>query len=109
MKAMEHAHIVQPDEVMAYLDGELEPRRASAVGAHIGACKACQTVADDMRRVSRSLMHWHVGEAPTGRAAPAGAVVVGGAPIADLLGRSSAGISRWPRPRPCSSWWVGCG
>ena len=31
MKAAEPAHVVQPEELMAYLDGELEPRRASAV------------------------------------------------------------------------------
>jgi uncharacterized small protein (DUF1192 family) len=85
MTATEHAHIVQPDEVMAYLDGELDPRRASAVGAHIGACKTCQAVADDMRRVSQSLTHWHIGDPPRGLAAPAGSVVVRSTTAGDLL------------------------
>jgi uncharacterized small protein (DUF1192 family) len=73
MTAAEPAHVVQPEEVMAYLDGELEPRRASAVGAHVATCDTCQAVADDVRRVSQSLAQWHV---PTPRlAAPAGPVV----------------------------------
>src|SRR5687767_11265511 len=73
MKAAEPAHVVQPEEVMAYLDGELEPRRASAVGAHVAACDTCQAVADDVRHVSQSLAQWPLSTPRL--AAPAGPVV----------------------------------
>jgi anti-sigma factor RsiW len=45
-------HIVPPEELMAYLDGELSPERAKAVLTHVTSCAACQRVADDLRGVS---------------------------------------------------------
>src|SRR4030095_11414565 len=74
MKAADFAHVVQPEEVMAYLDGELEPHRASAVRAHLTNCDTCQAVAADVRRVSHSLAAWQV-DGPTTQLAPAGPVV----------------------------------
>jgi hypothetical protein len=58
-------HIVQPEELMAYLDGELSPERAKAVQTHVTSCTACQKVADDLRGVSRDLSEWRVEETPS--------------------------------------------
>ncbi len=36
-------HEIEPEEVMAYLDGELEASRASEVAAHIAGCAECRS------------------------------------------------------------------
>ena len=74
MNTAESAHIIQPEEVMAYLEGELQPDRASAVRAHLTTCVSCQSVAADVRRVSQVLAEWHVPSAPSRLAAPSGSV-----------------------------------
>jgi anti-sigma factor RsiW len=53
-------HEIEPEEVMAYLDGELEASRASEVAAHITACKECAMVESDLRTVSNQLAGWSV-------------------------------------------------
>lgn len=58
-------HEIEPEEVMAYLDGELEASRASEVAAHISACAECATVAADLRTVSGKLMSWEPEKAPS--------------------------------------------
>ena len=54
------AHEIEPEEVMAYLDGELEPSRAIEVAAHIAACKECATVEADLRALPQKLALWTV-------------------------------------------------
>jgi hypothetical protein len=58
-------HAFEPEEVMAYLDGELEPQRAAALAAHLGQCPDCQALAANLHRVSDQLAAWEVGSAPT--------------------------------------------
>jgi len=58
-------HEIEPEEVMAYLDGELEASRASEVAAHISACAECATVAADLRTVSAKLMSWEPERSPS--------------------------------------------
>jgi hypothetical protein len=58
-------HDIEPEEVMAYLDGELEASRASEVAVHISACTECATVAADLRSVSAKLMSWEPEKAPS--------------------------------------------
>jgi hypothetical protein len=53
-------HEIEPEEVMAYLDGELEASRASEVAAHITGCKECAMVESDLRAVSNQLAAWSI-------------------------------------------------
>ncbi len=48
-------HPIEPEELMAYLDGEL-PTAAS----HVESCEECQRAADDFRRVSARLSAWQI-------------------------------------------------
>jgi Domain of unknown function (DUF4349)/Putative zinc-finger len=59
-------HAFEPDEVMAYLDGELEPQRATALAAHLQHCAACQEVAHGFRALSEKMLEFEV-EPPSAR------------------------------------------
>lgn len=53
-------HPIEPEELMAYLDGELTADRASATALHLGECAKCQRVVADLRSVSQNLKTWKV-------------------------------------------------
>lgn len=55
------------EEVMAYLDGELEAAAAEAVRVHLGECPACATVAADLREGSAALSQWTIAATPAFR------------------------------------------
>ena len=57
-------HPVEQEEVMAYLDGELEAARAAGVAAHLDECAGCSALAAELRRVSLELMAWRVEPSP---------------------------------------------
>jgi len=57
-------HQIEPEEVMAYLDGELAPERTAYVAAHIEACAECAAVAEELRGVSARLATWTIAPAP---------------------------------------------
>jgi hypothetical protein len=57
-------HEIEPEEVMAYLDGELDASRASEVAAHIAGCAECAKVQADLRSVSDQLIQWQVETTP---------------------------------------------
>jgi hypothetical protein len=57
-------HAVQPEDVMALLDGELSAADARAISAHIEQCDECGRLADGLRATSQSLARWSVPEAP---------------------------------------------
>jgi Domain of unknown function (DUF4349)/Putative zinc-finger len=57
-------HEIEPEEVMAYLDGELESSRASEVAAHIADCAECRAVEAGLRTVSSRLVNWQETQAP---------------------------------------------
>ena len=61
-RPMEHAF--EPEEIMAYLDGELEPRRALEVATHMDHCAECARVAEGIRGTSAHMREWTV-EAPS--------------------------------------------
>jgi hypothetical protein len=63
-------HAVEPEEIMAYLDGELASSRAAEAMTHLDRCQECQRLASDLRRVSQELTAWQV-EGPSHAAAPA--------------------------------------
>jgi hypothetical protein len=56
-------HPVAPEEVMAFLDGELSTDRAQSVSHHIDQCAECSAVAADFRGLSRQMIDWQVEEA----------------------------------------------
>jgi len=53
-------HPIEPEELMAYLDGELTADGASAAAAHLGECAECQTLVAELQSVSQSLKSWKV-------------------------------------------------
>jgi uncharacterized small protein (DUF1192 family) len=57
-------HPVEQEEVMAYLDGELEPQRAATVAEHLDDCADCQALAAQLRGVSQQMMAWQVEPSP---------------------------------------------
>jgi hypothetical protein len=57
-------HPIEPELVMAYLDGELSPDEAARVAQHLDQCKECADTAAALRSVSAQAMSWNVEEAP---------------------------------------------
>jgi hypothetical protein len=57
---MHDNHPIAQEELMAYLDGELSPDRATNAAGHLEHCRECQDVAADLQGVSRRLMAWSV-------------------------------------------------
>jgi Domain of unknown function (DUF4349)/Putative zinc-finger len=53
-------HAFDAEEVMAYLDGELESRRAAALAAHLVSCSECQEVAQRFRALSERMLSFEV-------------------------------------------------
>jgi anti-sigma factor RsiW len=51
-------HPIEPEELMAYLDGELTADRAMATAAHLGGCAECQGIVAGLRGVSQILKTW---------------------------------------------------
>jgi hypothetical protein len=59
-------HAFEPEEIMAYLDGELEARQAAALASHLEHCGECQTVAAQLRQVSERLLDFQIEASPAG-------------------------------------------
>jgi anti-sigma factor RsiW len=55
-----NVHPVEPEELMAYLDGELPVDRASATAAHLQECRECQILAAEMKSLSEGLTAWEI-------------------------------------------------
>src|SRR4051812_24626401 len=72
-------HPLEPEELMAYLDGELTADRAARAADHLRGCHECQEIAADLRGVSDRLLEWRV-ETPA-MAAPQGKLPVIRRPI----------------------------
>ena len=53
-------HPIEPEELMAYLDGELTTNRAKATVTHLGECSECQRLVASMRSVSQSVATWEI-------------------------------------------------
>ncbi len=53
-------HAFDAEEIMAYLDGELEPQRAAALAAHLVGCGECQEIAKSFRAVSERMLNFEV-------------------------------------------------
>jgi type IV pilus assembly protein PilA len=57
-------HPFSPEEVMAFLDGELAADRTQSVSAHIDECAECSTLAAGLRGFSRQMTSWQVEVVP---------------------------------------------
>ena len=57
-------HTVSPEEVMAFLDGELASEKAHAVSQHLEECPECAYVAEQFRQTSRGIANWEVETLP---------------------------------------------
>jgi anti-sigma factor RsiW len=66
-------HAIDPEEMMAYLDGELPSERAAEAMTHLERCAECRKLAEDLRRVSQEMAAWQV-EPPRTMAPPAAPV-----------------------------------
>jgi anti-sigma factor RsiW len=55
-----NVHPVEPEELMAYLDGELPVDRASATATHLQECRECQILAAEMKSLSEGLTAWEI-------------------------------------------------
>ena len=53
-------HPIEQEELMAYLDGELPPDKATEALSHLEVCPECQTLAANFRSISQELMFWEV-------------------------------------------------
>ena len=53
-------HPIEPEELMAYLDGELSAERAAEAAAHLGECGECKQLVTGLRGVSQKLKEWEV-------------------------------------------------
>jgi len=58
------AHPVAPEEVMAFLDGELSSAEAEAISEHVKRCSECTSLAEQFHGTSASLSRWSVPIAP---------------------------------------------
>jgi hypothetical protein len=57
-------HGFQPEEVMAYLDGEITGERALALSEHLEHCAECSELADDFCALSQQLIAWRIEPSP---------------------------------------------
>ncbi|MGA7190180.1 MAG: DUF4349 domain-containing protein [Candidatus Acidiferrales bacterium] len=53
-------HAFDAEEIMAYLDGELQPERAAALATHLVGCGDCQEIAKSFRAVSERMLSFEV-------------------------------------------------
>jgi hypothetical protein len=57
-------HPIAPEEIMAFLDGELSTARTVSVSAHIRQCAECNETVSSFRKTSHSLSDWKVPPVP---------------------------------------------
>ncbi|MGA9668687.1 MAG: DUF4349 domain-containing protein [Terracidiphilus sp.] len=58
-------HPVAPEEIMAWLDGELSNAEAHSVAAHVNDCAECGNLAAQFRATTQALSSWTVPLVPT--------------------------------------------
>jgi hypothetical protein len=54
------AHPITPEEIMAFLDGQLSTDQAQSVSAHMEGCSDCRTLAQHLQSTTQSLSSWKV-------------------------------------------------
>jgi type IV pilus assembly protein PilA len=53
-------HPFTPEEIMAFVDGELSADRAQSLSVHIDQCAECSVLATELRGLSRQMTSWEV-------------------------------------------------
>ncbi len=74
-------HSVAPEEVMAFLDGELSAADARVMAQHLEQCAECALVAEELRGTSLTLSRWSVPAVPHG--------------VEDVVESKAAGARGW--------------
>jgi len=57
-------HAFEPEEIMAYLDGELEAQQAAALASHLEHCSECGVLAIRLRQISDRMLDFQVEPSP---------------------------------------------
>ncbi len=57
-------HLFTPEEIMAFVDGELSPVCAQSVSAHLEQCAECSHLANQLSGTSQVLRQWQVDTLP---------------------------------------------
>jgi type IV pilus assembly protein PilA len=57
-------HPFAPEEIMAFVDGELSADRAQSLSAHLDQCPECSSLATEQRGLSRQVTGWQVEPLP---------------------------------------------
>jgi hypothetical protein len=104
-------HAFDGEEVMAYLDGDLDARRAAELAAHLVSCSECQEVAQGFRALSERMLSFEVERPSLGmNEKMLAALDSSKSPNAPALGRGQdQQVWNWPqvfaRPR---NWAIAC-
>src|SRR5437867_4186411 len=70
-------HPFAPEEIMAFVDGELSADCMQSLSAHVDQCAECSTLATDLRGLSPQMTSWQVEVVPERLSARVTAVAVG--------------------------------
>src|SRR5215467_3720320 len=57
-------HSTGPEEIMAFLDGELSGAEAQAVSSHLTSCTDCSRLAEELRGTSGVVSRWSIPRVP---------------------------------------------
>src|SRR5262245_36478341 len=68
---MKAVHPLPPEDVMAYLDGEVNGEEERDIQSHLAGCPECQRLSADLRENSMQLRAWSVEGPPTSLVVPA--------------------------------------
>jgi anti-sigma factor RsiW len=89
---MNSCHKISPEDIQAYIDGELMAPNRSAIEEHIKSCSECRALAEELSRLERAVAEAECQEAPEEYFESFGSRV--SAKIASK-GRAPAGRSLW--------------
>src|SRR5687768_4620590 len=67
---MNAVHPVAPEDVMAYLDGELPAAQGRDIEAHLTGCGACRELLSELQEGSTRMREWRVPEPPASLVSP---------------------------------------
>ena len=57
-------HPFTPEEIMAYVDGELSADQRQSITAHVEQCAECSTLTTEQRGLSQQMTSWQVEVVP---------------------------------------------
>lgn len=93
-------HPFTPEEIMAFVDGELSANRVQSLFPHVKECAECSALEADVRHLSRQVTVWRVEPIPAGLSERVKSAVVGNATKVVLPSGSAFKERRFPILRP---------